>query len=75
MVSATDEVISYLSTKLILENSKNTLKLKDEITPVESKPLHNKFVVATHNDKASDKFCLCPSKTLCSSSDQWNWSE
>ena len=44
--SVIDEKICHLSAKLITENSKNALKLKDEIETEKLKMLQNQFVVA-----------------------------
>ena len=51
MISATDEKVSHISTKLITENSKNTLKVKDNIINEKLKMLQNKFIIVP---KASD---------------------
>ena len=44
MISAIDEKISHISTKVTTEKSKITLILKNKIITEESKILHNKFV-------------------------------
>ena len=49
---AITEKTSHLSAKLTTKNSKNLLKLKDEIITEKLKMLHNKFAVAPV-DKAS----------------------
>ena len=46
MISAIDEKINHLSTKLTTEKRKNTLKLDEKITK-ELKMLHNKFAVTS----------------------------
>ena len=53
MISATDEKVTHISTKLITENSKNTLKVKDNIINEKLKMLQNKFIIVPI-DKASD---------------------
>ena len=51
MISAIDGKIIHLLTKVTIEKSKNTFRLKDEIITEELKMKHGKFVVIT-NDKA-----------------------
>ena len=64
MISAIDEKISHLSTKVTKGKCKNTLKLKNGITTKELKMLRNKFV----NLLVMLFFCL--PKAPCSSFDQ-----
>ena len=57
MISATDEKISHLSTKLTTKNSKNILRLRDEKITEELRVLHNKFAVVSI-DKASGNVAI-----------------
>lgn len=53
MISASNEKIIHLTTKLKTENIKNTLGLRDEATTKELKLLRNKFVVVPIDEAGS----------------------
>ena len=59
MISATDEQIRDLSTKLTREMSKHTLKLKDKIIKDELKMLYNKFIIVPICKASSNFAFIC----------------
>ena len=59
MISAIDEKINHLLTKVAIEKSKKTLRLKDETITEELKTIHGKFVVITFDKGSSQVAFVC----------------